>query len=84
MPVGNNQKAVWSLIVGIVGIFCSGIVLGPIAIALGIIARKEIGRSAGMQSGTGMATAGIVLGVISVVFTLIVFAFVLPDLITAS
>lgn len=84
MPVRNNQKAVWSLVLGITGIFCTGVILGPIAIVLGVLARKEIERSGGMQSGTGMATAGIVLGTISVVTAIVVFVLVVPALLNST
>jgi len=67
---GNNGKATASMICGIVGLVLFGIILGPIAIALGVQARNEI-RNTG-QSGSGMATAGIVLGIIDVAFFFLV------------
>ena len=52
---GTSTKAVWSLICGIVGLLCFGIILGPIAIFLGRAAQRE-GRPG------GMAKAGEILG----------------------
>jgi hypothetical protein len=44
-----------------------------IAIVLGFIARNQIRQSSGTQTGTGMATAGIVLGFIATSFWVLVF-----------
>jgi hypothetical protein len=57
------------MILGIVGLVCCGIFTGIPAIFLALSARKEIERTG--QAGGGMATAGLVLGVISVVFGVI-------------
>jgi hypothetical protein len=75
-PPGNNGKAVWSLVLGILGILCCGI-LGIPAIILGKQAQGEIDRSGGVQRGRGMATAGFVLGIIAciwLVVSIILFA----------
>jgi hypothetical protein len=70
-PVGNNSKAIWALVLGIVGILCCG-VLGIPAIILGRQAQGEIDRSGGAQSGRGMATAGFVLGIIACIGLVVV------------
>lgn len=67
----NNPKATWALVTGILGLCC-----GPAAIAgivLGIIARKEIKESRGMQTGEGLATAGLVIGIIALVLSVVSF-----------
>ena len=69
-PVGSNKKAVWALVLGIVGILCCG-VLGIPALILGKQAQAEIDASGGAQTGRGMATAGFVLGIIACVFLVI-------------
>jgi hypothetical protein len=66
---GNNSKALWSMILGIVGLVCCGLFAGVPAIILALSARKEIERTG--QAGSGMATAGLVLGVISVIWGVI-------------
>ena len=66
---GNNKKAVWSLVLGILGLVCCGIFTGIPAIILGSSARKEIARTG--QGGSGMATAGLVLGVIACIWGVI-------------
>ena len=68
-PVGAPQQdgkglAIASLVCGIVGLFFFGIILGPLAIVFSVMARKK-----GFTS--GMATAGLVLGIIAVVLYVI-------------
>ncbi|GAB3250725.1 hypothetical protein GCM10027425_08270 [Alteromonas gracilis] len=67
----SNSKATWALVTGVLGLCC-----GPAGIAgivLGIIARKEIKESHGMQTGAGLATAGIVVGSISLILGVLSF-----------
>jgi hypothetical protein len=66
-PPKTSGKAIASLVCGIVGLLCFGIILGPVALGLGLSAKKDIGASNGSVTGGGMATAGIVLGVLSIV-----------------
>lgn len=74
----RNGLGVAALLVAILGIFpgsmlCGlGVVLGGIAIALGIAARRRVSR--GEANNGGMATAGIVLGVLAIVASLAVLA----------
>jgi putative exporter of polyketide antibiotics len=67
----QNQKALWAMILGILGIVLCGVFAGIPALILGNNAKKEIGMSGGMQTGNGMATAGVVLGWVSIAFTII-------------
>jgi hypothetical protein len=70
----GQQKtlAVVSLILGILSLFCFGIITGPIAIVLGVMAlNKEKNEPAVYGGGKGMAYAGIALGAISVVLTVL-------------
>ncbi|VXC00482.1 DUF4190 domain-containing protein [Aeromicrobium sp. 9AM] len=68
-PPKNNPKALWAMIVGIVSIlFCYvGLVIGPVAIFLAVQAKKEIKQSNGTQTGEGMATAGLITGIVGTV-----------------
>lgn len=59
-----NQKAVWSLVLGILSIICCGIFTGIPGWILAVIAKKEI-RSTGEQ-GDGMATAGLITSIVGV------------------
>jgi hypothetical protein len=70
----GNQKALWSMILGIGGLLCC-VVLAIVAIVLGNQAKKEIAASGGMQTGAGQAQAGIVLGIIGCVLGVAAIAF---------
>jgi hypothetical protein len=61
---GVNGFAVAALVLGIVGVCCC---LGLLGLVFGMIAKKQIEVTG--QSGEGMATAGVVLGCISIVPT---------------
>ncbi|KRC63482.1 hypothetical protein ASE12_01125 [Aeromicrobium sp. Root236] len=61
----------WSMILGIIGIVCCGFFTGIPALILSSQAKSEIRASGGSQTGQGMATAGFVLGIISIVFGVI-------------
>jgi putative exporter of polyketide antibiotics len=63
----TNQKAIWSLVLGILGLICCGIFAGIPAIFLGNSAKKEIAASGGAQGGAGMAQAGFIIGIIATV-----------------
>jgi hypothetical protein len=71
-PTGNNGKALASMVCGIVGLVVFGFILGIIAIVLGSIAKNEIRRTG--QGGYGMATAGIVLGIIDIIAGIFIVA----------
>jgi hypothetical protein len=66
-PAVTASKATGALVCGIIGLLLCGIVLGPVAIYLGTQAKKEIRSSNGRLKGDGMATAGIVMGIIAVI-----------------
>jgi hypothetical protein len=53
--------AIASLICGVVWLFWVGSI---IAVVMGFVAKRQIAASNGTQSGSGLATAGIVLGLI--------------------
>lgn len=63
---GTSQKAIWSLVCGLVGLLCFGIILGPVALGLASSAKKDIRNSRGALGGGGMATAGTVLGIVDI------------------
>lgn len=62
----TNGSAVASLVVGILSWFLCPIIGGVIAVVLGHIARREIGRSG--ESGGGLAIAGLILGYAHIFF----------------
>jgi len=65
VPQGTNQKAIWSLVTGILSLLCCGILFGPVALFLSNTAKKEMANG---QPGGGLATAGLVLGIIGSLF----------------
>ena len=66
----TNQKALWSMISGILGLVCCA-PAGVVALVLGNSAKREIAESNGMQTGRGMAQAGVVLGIIAIALFLL-------------
>jgi hypothetical protein len=68
-PPRTSGKAMWSMIVGIISIvFCYlGVLIGPVAIVLAVLGKKDIKRSNGAQTGEGMATAGLITGIVGTV-----------------
>ncbi len=70
-PAGSSTKAIWGLVLGIISmVFCYlGVLIGPAAIIVSVLARRDIdARPPGALSGRGMATAGLVTGIIGTVF----------------
>ncbi len=67
----QNKKALWSMILGILGLICCGFFTGVPALILGNQAKREIAASGGTQGGAGMAQAGFILGIIAVVWGVI-------------
>jgi hypothetical protein len=67
----SNQKALWSMILGIVSLFCCGVITGVVAVVLAQQAKREIAASGGMQRGAGQAQAGFVLGIIGIALTVV-------------
>jgi Domain of unknown function (DUF4190) len=72
----TSGKAIAALVLGIVSIFAFGFIAGLIAIILGVLARKEIDADPSL-GGRGLATAGLVLGIVGVVlWALVLFVWV--------
>jgi hypothetical protein len=85
----TNTKAVWSLVLGVVGalgtLYCLlGGVVGLVALFLGLRGRREIDASGGMQTGRGLSTAGIVLGVLAAVFSVVTVILVLTGVLSTE
>ncbi|MGZ5389077.1 MAG: DUF4190 domain-containing protein [Aeromicrobium sp.] len=79
-----NQMALWSMISGIASIpllcLCgTGFFAGIAALALGLVSKGQIDKSRGMQTGSGQALAGIILGsttiALAVLYMIVMFAF---------
>lgn len=72
-PQQNSVMAIISLVTGILGVTlcCGSWILPGAALVLGFLGRKEINESGGAKKGGGMAMAGLVLGAIGLVLSLI-------------
>ena len=68
----RDGNAVASLLLGAAGLLAFGVILGPIAIGLGLLAKGRIRRTG--VPGDGTATIGILLGVIATIVPLVLFA----------
>ncbi len=60
------KEAKEALIYSIIGLFCFGIILGPIAINKALKAKKMIAMNPRL-SGSGQATAGLIIGIVGLV-----------------
>jgi Domain of unknown function (DUF4190) len=76
----TSTTAIISLIAGIAGWTVLPFLGSIVAIITGHIAQSEIKKSAGMVTGKGMATAGLILGYLSIALgiCIICLAIVLP------
>ncbi|MEM9080669.1 MAG: GYF domain-containing protein [Verrucomicrobiota bacterium] len=75
-PVEQNTMALVSMILGILALLCFGILTGLPAVICGHLARGQIRRASVPQTGGGMALTGLILGYISIVFSVIAIVFV--------
>jgi len=72
---GTNGLAIGSLVLSLLGLFCGiGSIVGVI---LGFIARGQIKRTG--QGGDGMALAGIIIGIATLVISIGVYVIVLSS-----
>ncbi|MBE9608424.1 DUF4190 domain-containing protein [Chitinilyticum piscinae] len=78
----NSTLAIISLVAGILQLFCC--CLGSIvAVVCGHLARSEIRKGDGQVLGDGMAMAGLILGYIGLVCSLLYFALILVGVMVA-
>lgn len=73
----TDGQAVASLVFGILGLLIFGVVLGPIAIVLGVSAKRTIREH--QQDGIGgdcQATAGIILGCVAAIEWIVVLIYI--------
>jgi len=65
-PKVNAPGAVQSLVYGIIGLFICGIIAGPVAISKSNQAKREIASNP-MYTGEGLATAGMIIGILDII-----------------
>lgn len=71
----KNTDARNALICGLVGLLCLGVILGPIAILLGINGLKKAKQNPAIN-GESAATAGIILGVVSIILFVVWLSYI--------
>lgn len=75
VTVGKTEPlAIWSLVLSIVSLLCCGFVLGIPGVVCGHIALSNIRRDPSLQ-GRGMATAGVIIGYVSICFWVVYVVF---------
>ena len=85
LPVtATSGLAISSLVFGILGLSCLFVLGGIPAIFCGHIAQSRIKRSGGTLKGRGIATAGLIMGYMSLAFFPIMLAIALPAFSTAK
>jgi hypothetical protein len=67
MAPPNDSQATLALVLGIISVFCCPI-LGPVALFIGNASRQRVQASGGTLGGGGLATAGLILGIIGTIF----------------
>jgi hypothetical protein len=70
-PPRTEGMAIGSLVCAVVGICACGLLLGPIAVVLGFVARNRIRESNGTLTGEGLALAGIIVGIVAFVLAIV-------------
>jgi hypothetical protein len=83
----NAPGAIWSLVLGILGLVCFGLFAGIPAVICGHQAQSRIRRSGGVLMGEGMALAGLITGYISIALSILLLplmlAIAIPNFIKA-
>jgi hypothetical protein len=79
----TNGMAITSLIMGIGGFTFIPFFGSILALVFGYIGKGQIARSQGTQDGKGLATAGIVMGWLGIVFTILLTALLIIGLFAA-
>jgi hypothetical protein len=72
-PAGKSYKgmAIGALVCGIISLLVAGMIVGPVGIVLGVIARKGM-RDNNNHDGYGIALGGIITGAIGAVLALLI------------
>lgn len=74
----TSSWAIASLILGICGFTCIPLIGSVLAIVFGFLGKSEIKKSSGRLKGSGLAAAGIVLGIILIALIVIAAAVTVP------
>ncbi|MHA1147432.1 MAG: zinc-ribbon domain-containing protein [Promethearchaeota archaeon] len=72
-PSGENRNGIIAIIAGIIGCFCCGVILGPIAIIYGIKGKNE-------DAEPTLGTIGLILGVCNLIWGIISLIFIVSGI----
>ena len=67
----RNGNAVASLLFAVAGLAGFGVILGPVAVGLGLMARNQIAQS--YRPGIRLAVAGMVIGVVAFAIPIVLY-----------
>ncbi len=70
-PQKTNGTAIFALVASVLGYFCFVGIGGLLGIVLGLIARSEIAKSEGRESGRGLANTALALGILNLTLTVV-------------
>jgi hypothetical protein len=65
----SRGLSIASLVLGLMSLFCTGILTAPIAIGLGISALKKISREPARYAGNGLAWSGVATGTVALLIS---------------
>ena len=86
-PPKNCGLAIWSLVLGILGLTCFWLLTAIPAVITGHIAYSRIRRSAGALTGEGLALGGLITGYIGIALSMLILpmmaAIAIPDFVKA-
>ena len=86
-PPKNSGLAIWSLVLGILGLTCFWLFTGIPAVICGHMAHSRIKRSAGALTGEGLALAGLITGYSSIALSIFIIplmaAIAIPNFVKA-
>jgi Domain of unknown function (DUF4190) len=78
----TSVLSIVALVLGIISVpGCGCFVFSIAAIITGFLGRNEVAKSGGAKKGGGMATAGLIIGIITLVVAVVINALVLADVI---
>jgi hypothetical protein len=84
-PQQTSPLAIVSLVLGILGVpCCTFFLFGIAAVVTGLLARQQIDASQGRLKGNGMAMAGVILGALAIVISLVYWILALTGVINTS
>jgi thiol-disulfide isomerase/thioredoxin len=83
MPQTDGRAGI-ALVLGILSMTCAGFVAGIPAVILGLMAKRDIDRSGGTKTGTGLALGGVVTGVMGTLVSAAISLLVIAGIVSGA